>query len=658
MKLWFDFETKSECDLKKHGAARYARHDSTDIICIAYAVDGESVQTHFTEDGDLPTELYEYFSDDSIELWAHNAAFERAIYNHVLVPKYNFPVVDLNRWRCSATLAMAHGLPGALAALTQALNLPIQKMPEGSRLIRDYCCPPFADWKPGDKNLMSDYNRIDVEAMRMACSVMRDLAPWEWNQYHVTEIMNDRGIPCDIKFAEAALEYANEIRADVADNIFTLTDGRIKKATERKARDIWLREHLPEDALSVISVKKKNKKTGAEVINISFDEKNRAKLMEHESTPEIVKEFTDLVNQAGGATIAKYAAAIDLSIDGRVNGALIFSGAGATGRYSSRGLQLQNFNRKIISEGYEELITDVIAGYQIDKPAHTLGRLARNMIAAQDGITYCDYSQIEARVCPWLTLDPAADELLELFRKNKPYYEYNAYKMYQLPSLEYMLELKQSDPKQYDELRQKAKVACLSCQFGGGASLNEVRDAWRRANPWAVRFWDALNYASESAMNKPGEVYWAGRIAFMFDGGDFLWMRLPSGRCLAYAKPEYQQITPPWATSDDAEEKIWSLTSLNGSAQRPDTRGAWPRKALSHLVFANNATQGTAADIMRESIVRAHESGIKIIGTVHDELLAEGNCIDALDSAMLNISSTYEGLPMAAESKFNLRWGK
>ena len=43
-KLHIDFETRSELDIKKVGAYKYAKHPSTEILCMAYAIDDEPVQ--------------------------------------------------------------------------------------------------------------------------------------------------------------------------------------------------------------------------------------------------------------------------------------------------------------------------------------------------------------------------------------------------------------------------------------------------------------------------------------------------------------------------------------------------------------------------------------------------------------------------------------
>jgi DNA polymerase len=85
-----DVETRSTLDLKKVGAARYAAHPTTDVWCAAFAVDDGPVQLWLPGDP-LPPDLLEAITDPGCALIAHNAAFERAIWQHILTPRYDWP---------------------------------------------------------------------------------------------------------------------------------------------------------------------------------------------------------------------------------------------------------------------------------------------------------------------------------------------------------------------------------------------------------------------------------------------------------------------------------------------------------------------------------------------------------------------------------------
>jgi len=649
--LWLDLETRSQCNLVARGLLHYAQDPTTQVICMSYAFDDEDVLTWFAEDAPFPKTVVDYIKTGK-PIAAHNASFERHLFDFVLANDYNFEAPKLTQWRCSSAWAMAHGLPSSLKDVCRALKLPLQKMDEGTRLIRDYSLPHFkTEWAGNDKQLMQEYCETDVATMRMFCSVLRPLSDEEWNQYHVTEVINDRGVPLDIPFVTAALEYADEVRADVNDNIAEVTGGAVAKASERKGRDEWLRERLNEDQIKAITVVKND------IEKIKFDAEYRAILSAMPDLPEDVYTFIDLVEQAGGATISKYKAMANTHVDGRVHGSLIWNGAGATGRYSSRGLQLQNFKRDVFKDP-EPLIDAIISGVGVDSPAASLGRLIRSAITSPKGLTFSDYSQIEARVLPWLANDPRAEKTLDIFRDGRDLYSENAVGMFNLASVT------QVTP----DMRQSAKQGVLACGFGGGAravqamakgygltyshdQANNIKEAWRTANAWAEPFWYGLKEAVRDAFYNPGLITAQGRLKFRSDGKDYLWMMLPSGRLLAYIEPKVEQVTYPWG------DEGWELTCLWGSG-KPKAGERWPRRTINHLILSENATQGTAADIMRETIVRAHQAGLPILFSVHDELVVEGYCKDALHTIMIEPPSWSAGLPIDADTQESKRYGK
>lgn len=650
--LWLDLETRSQCDLKKNGLSRYAQDPTTQAICMSWAFDNEKIQTWFAEDGEFPRAVIDYIENDTGPLSAHIASFERNLFDFVLSNDYDFKPPALNRWQCTSARAMAHGLPPSLMDICKALDLPIQKQTSGKRLINTYSEPGFlTQWLNGDKELMQEYCEMDVETMRMFCSLLRELTPEEWNQYYITEKMNDSGVPIDLTFVNSALLYASAIKEDVTEQIIKLTDNKVQTATQRKTRDEWLKENLSAELVEFITVEKDDIK------KIKFDKNYRKNLSTHEDCPENVKKFVDLVEQAGGATISKYSAMANTNVDGRVHGSLIWNGAGATGRFSSRGLQLQNFRRDVFDEP-DELIESINVNVPVDHPAETLGRLIRSAIMSPRKLTYSDYSQIEARVLPWLTNNTLAEKTLDIFREGRDLYSENAIGMFNLSSIEDVTK----------DLRQAAKQGVLACGFGGGGravkamasgyglmyddeKADGICQAWRTANPWARPFWYGLKDAAKEAMKYPNTIAEHGKLSFMFDGKDWLWMMLPSGRCLAYFKPKFELVEYPWG------DEGWEIKCLWGSG-RPKAGEKWPRRVLNHLILSENATQATAADIMRETIVRAYDAKLDLLFSVHDELVVEGECKEALHEIMLTPPTWAEGLPIAAETDVNLRYGK
>lgn len=620
---------------------------------MSYAFDDDEIVTWFAEDEAFPQEVIDHFNSGGI-CYAQNAAFERALFDYVISNDYDFAPPKLTQWRCSAARALAHGLPKSLGDICRALDLPLQKQKEGMRLIRYYSAPGFfTTWQKDDKQLMQDYCEMDVATMRQFCSVLRELSDDEWEQYHINEEINDFGVPLDIPLAEACLGYAGEIKADVDGKVQALTKGVVSSTRARKARDAWLFERLTEDQQELLVVHKNGVK------KYSLDKEHQAYLRQAENLHPEAAAFLVLLEEAGGSAVSKFGAMVNLHVEGRVHGSLIWNGAGASGRFSSMGLQLQNFRRDVFKDP-EPVIKDIMEDYEVDSPASTLGRLVRSAITHKDGVSVSDYSQIECRVLPWLTGDPRAEKTLDIFRAGRDLYSENGLFMFdELTSVEDIT------PDQ----RQGSKTATLACGFGGGANsvksmgkiygliydhdqADLIKELWRKANPWAQPFWYAIKSAAQQAVKSPGTITKAGRVQFQSDGRDFLWMMLPSGRVLAYLKPRFEEVEYPWGDTG------YELTCLWGGS-KPKAGEDWPRHTLSHITLSNNATQGTAADIMRETIVRAHKAELPILFTVHDELVIQGDYSEELHKIMETSPSWAEGLPIAADTNaVARRYGK
>ena len=127
---------------------------------------------------------------------------------------------------------------------------------------------------------------------------------------------------------------------------------------------------------------------------------------------------------------------------------------------------------------------------------------------------------------------------------------------------------------------------------------------------------------------------------------------MPSGRVIAYPQPRWEMDQAPW--EDEPSEK---LTVLWGSGKRKAGQ-PWPRRALSHIILSENATQGAAADLMREAIVRAYDADLPVLFSVHDELVVEGHCADKLTEVMTTAPEWADDLPIDADTVEGFRYGK
>jgi DNA polymerase len=265
-----------------------------------------------------------------------------------------------------------------------------------------------------------------------------------------------------------------------------------------------------------------------------------------------------------------------------------------------------------------------------------------------------DWSAIEARVTPWASADPQAESVLDVFREGRDIYKREAAGIYRV-----------NEEDVTKDQRQIGKVAILSLGFGGsvgafsamgrnyGIHLPEsdsrrIVDAWRRANPWAVRYWGKLEEAYTRALRNPGREFPVGRITYMYDG-QHLWYALPSGRILCYpfARFEGDEVTylkAAWKPAADAKE--------------------WPRARLWRGLATENITQAIAHDLLRETLRMFDVDGLSAVAHVHDEAVVECRAEDAervstrMHKIMTAAPAWAGGIPLAAEGQVMLRYGK
>lgn len=320
--LQIDFETKSQCDLLTVGVNKYATDPTTQVHMMGWAFNDEPAVV-WTPDQPFPQRIIDHVKAGG-ELRAWNAQFERLIWWYVLGPDFDLPEPKLEQFKCTAARARAHGLPGSLKDAGRALDLPMQKQESGQRLIKLYCIPGHkTEIPPDDWALFLEYCRMDVEVERQIGTFLRELTDSEWQDYWANERINDRGVPIDVSFARAAQAYGEAIKRDADGKIHELTNGAVPNARSRKKRDEWLRPQLAEHHLECLT------ENGV----LKFSQPRREELLQQKDLGPEVRRFTELVDEAGGATLGKYKALADRSMEGRLHGAFLFSGGGQTGRY-------------------------------------------------------------------------------------------------------------------------------------------------------------------------------------------------------------------------------------------------------------------------------------------------------------------------------------
>lgn len=640
--LWLDYETKSACNLLTKGAYNYAQHPSTEMLCAAYAFDDEDVQLWWAHEP-TPQRLVDYFKSGG-QIRCHNAGFDRLITWFVVCADYELPEPTLDRWYCTATQARANCAPGSLEDVGRFAGADMRKDHRGKQLIRLCCIPPFNE----DQKILEElgeYAKQDVRAMRAISKAMRDLSAEELKDYHVNEQINDRGVLVDVPLCHAAVKFASDELIEIEEIVKEVTGGVITSVRSPRMRE-WVLERVGDEA------KKLMEKDG----KYSIDKTVRANLLTMENPDEVpadVQEVIQCADDLWASSVAKFSrlAALADEEDERVRGAFVFAGGSATGRASSYGAQVHNFTRKCADEP-EAVRNAMVRGHSIvprygKRVTDVLKGMLRPALipAAGKHFVVADWAAIEARVNPWLS--GRGDDKLELFRTGEDVYKVNAAATFNV----------RVDDVTKDQ-RQIGKVQELACGFAGGVgafaamgraygiSLPEpvakrMVDGWRRANPWSVPYWSALEEAYTRAMRNKGREFKAGRITYLFDGLH-LWYALPSGRilCYPYAKLESEGVTyakAAWKPAQDAKE--------------------WPRARLWKGLACENVTQAVANDLLRHSLRQLDD----VVLHVHDEIVLETDREDAaeeLKRVMCTAPEWAVGLPLNAEVETMKRYGK
>lgn len=651
--LSLDYETSSKLDLTEVGAYRYAK--SAIIMCAAYSIyeegkfDREQVKCWRAWKGEpIPRDLHEALNHPNVKKCAWNAQFERLITMHC-APALG-SAVPLEEWYCTAARARASAYPGKLDLCAKALGLDVQKDLAGAKVMKKLATTGEGTEEEFER--MMEYCVQDVIVEATIGMVVRDLTDKEWMDYWVCEAMNDRGIPVDVELARAAQRYAEAEAVEIKRELTEATNGAITSAKQFARIKKWIGERAPEIVEMLADDEGK----------LSLDRSARTTIFESDlDLSEEVLDVLHLIDDAGRASTAKYAALENRTdTDGRLRGAYLFNGAGQTGRFSAVGFQPHNLVRDKLNN-VDEVVDLVLDGASAEKimgvsgenMLTTLARMLRPTIVAEEGKTlvWADYSSVEARVLPWLSDNPAAEDLLDIFRRGDDVYKHAAAGIYRVDIANVT-----------KDQRQMGKIAILALGYQGGVNAfrkmarayglkidektaEEIKTAWRAANPWAGRFWSGLETAAIGAVQHPGTVKVAGRLSYLMHG-DTLFCLLPCGRLIAYPEAAVEVVDGKYGPQA-------KLTALKASMHPKKGETKWPRVNLYGGILAENADQAFSASLLRAAARALDEADWPVVMHTHDEIVLEveedeaDDAAAALQEAM--VTSKYPGLPLAVE---------
>ena len=606
--LSIDIETYSDVTLQKTGVYRYVESPNFEILLFAYSVDSQPVQVIDLACGEqIPKEVLLALEDEAIIKWAFNASFERICLSRFL----GYPTgeyLEPESWRCSMIWAATMGLPLSLEGVGAVLGLEKQKLSEGKDLIK-YFCQPCAPTKtngqrtrnrpfhaPDKWAMFKKYNIRDVETeMGIQQRLAKFPVPAQvWDEYHMDQEINDRGVRLDMELVAAAIEMDTRSRTELTKTMKEITE--LENPNSVQQMKAWLSDNgLETDTLG--------KKAVAELLK---------------SAPPKLSQVLTLRQQLAKSSVRKYQAMEKtVCADGRARGMFQFYGANRTGRFSGRNIQLQTLPQNHLSDLAEARSLVRSGNFEAvellyeDVP-DTLSQLIRTAFVPKPGYKFIvsDFSAIEARVLAWF-----AGEIWrqEVFEKGGDIYCASASQMFKVPVEKHGVN---------GHLRQKGKIAELALGYGGsigalkamgalemGLSEDELQPlvtAWRNSNQNIVRFWWDIDRAAMNAVkyHMDGEVC---GIKFCYQSG-MLFITLPSGRRLSYVKPKL-------GTNQFGSECI-TYEGI-GSTKK------WERLETYGPKLVENIVQATSRDILCYAMRTL--SHCFITRHIHDELVIEAS---------------------------------
>jgi DNA polymerase bacteriophage-type len=635
--LFHDFETKSTLDLSNVGAWRYATDTSTDVWCCAFAVDDAPVQL-WIPGNPVPPEFSETASNPEWTTSAFGDHFERLITQHIMVPRYSWPLIPIERHRCSQAAALALSLPAKLASVALVLELEHQKDESGRRVMLKLA--RGGEPKPGDLEKLHAYCRNDVAVERDLHHRIEGLIPEEQALWQLDATINDRGMPLDGKLLDAAINIAEAAQLAINTELREITGGELETIGQVGKLIEWLASRN----CVVTDVQKTTLKR-------ALTRKNLA--------PEVRRVMELRLDGAHAAAAKLETMRAWCNDDSRARGCFRYHGA-ATGRWTSFGIQVQNLKRPLI-EDMGAAIEAVGTGnlehlrQHYPQPMSVVGDIARAMICAAPGhrLIAADFSGIESRITAWISGQQSKiDQWAKFDRtgdpKDEPYY---------------ILGKQVSQPD--ETARTIGKTADLAFGYMGGpgawkklapnddtsteAEIRQRQQAWRRAHPQTVKFWGTINRAAIQAVRKPNTIIACGRVAFKCDG-TFLRMKLPSGRKLAYPFPRLK-------TTKFGDLAVVFMDNASGKW----TECRYGQGAYGGT-WIENCVQSCARDLFAAVMPKLEAAGYPIVLHVHDEIVCEVpdgfGAVEEFHKIMVTPPAWAAGLPIAAKVRNGPRFAK
>ncbi|MDO5049982.1 MAG: DNA polymerase [Actinomycetaceae bacterium] len=636
--LSIDIETFSTTDLASAGVYKYASDEFFQILLFAYKEDDQAARVVDVAQGEqIPQRILKALTDPSVVKHAFNAQFER-----VCLSRHLGRQLEPEQCHCTMVHALHAGMPGSLKQASISLGLDQRKNTAGVRLIKKFSVPSSRNTlTPGGRTLpasdptgweqFKQYCVQDVEVEYAVRQALRHREPSHdtWSEYWLDQHINDLGVRVDTRFATAAQHVGGQHYAKTLNEAKTLT-GLDNPNSVTQLQD-WL--------------------TSQGVDMPSLTKQQVATAIDDPATPDTVRRVLELRQDMSRTSTKKYDAMLACALnepsgEARAHGLLQFYGAGRTGRWAGRLVQVQNLPRNHMHgldqarQAVAKLDPDTVE-MLYDVP-DTLSQLIRTALIPSDGyeFTVCDYSAIEARVIAWLA---GEQWRLDAFKQGEDIYCTTASRMFKVPVEKH---------GQNAHLRQKGKVAELACGYGGSvgalkamgalnmglteSELKPIVKAWRDSSPAITRLWWTVDQAARDAITT-SRTTTAGRCTFTLEH-DALAVTLPSGRRLYYHDPH---VKP-----GRYGKPVITFKGVNSMR-------AWAPLETYGPKLVENITQATARDILAHALTELHEASYRTVMHVHDEVVIETPKDEAhlnhVAALMTRAPAWADGLPLAAD---------
>lgn len=665
-----DYETRSEANLKLVGATEYARHPSTQLLCVAWRIGTlEELRAQLANRAKFPAKRwspaipssYGEFKwallDPSVKLVAHNVPFEKVITRYVipkLISNPEIKTIPIERWVCTMAACRAVALPAALEKACAALRLPVQKDKDGHRLMLKMSKPRKptkknpAKWhqKKSDLARLMEYCATDVDAETLVLLTVPPLSDAERKVWAFDQKINERGFLVDRALVKKAMRLITQELDLLGEQTRQITGGEVNSPAQRDAVLGFIKKqgvYLPN----------LQSKTLADALDAGLVD------------PGPALDLLRIRQAASKTSNGKYWAFEARSRStGRSYDNLVYHTA-STGRWGGAGVQPQNFPARGIVDDLDfacELLADPATDLELIRllyknPLDFFASLLRSMIKASPGkdLFSGDFAGIEARVLFWLARHERG---LKAFVKGEDLYSELASEIFGYKVT------KKTHPKERD----LGKRAILGCGFGMGkdkffdtckAQGQEVEpelaavavSAYRKKHYPVVSLWNNLDQAAIAAVRNPGKKYTVNRTSWWVKN-KFLWCQLPSGRKLAFYGPEIKQRPTPWG---EMKATLYHWDQV-GPAKKWRFVGTYGGK------LTENVVQGTARDLMAEALIRVEDAGFEVTFSVHDEGIGEAEkgkrTLKEFESLMAALPVWAKGLPVAVEGWSGPRYRK